>query len=82
VGGPRESDIACSKRPPRAVPRAVGTRRRGSDYSGVLRGLPCREPDVLPCMDIAELLSQNAAPNSPSGDVDTTTVPVRRVGRH
>ena len=82
VGDPRESDIACSKRPPRAAPRAVRTLRRGSDYSGARRRLPCRELDVLPCMDIVALLSQNVAPNSSSGGVDITTVPVRRVGHH
>ncbi|MGX4690940.1 hypothetical protein [Streptomyces sp. JNUCC 63] len=43
-------------------------------YSGARRGLPCRELGVLPCMDIAQLLSQIVTP-APSGVVDTTTVP-------
>lgn len=41
------------------------------NYTVVRRRLPCRELDVLPCMDIAPLLSQPVAPDEVSGGVDT-----------
>src|SRR5690606_27598950 len=78
-GRPTRCAGACSKRPPRAAPACGADSTERGDYSGIRRGLPRREPDVLPCSGIVPLLSRTMTPDLP-GVADTPTLP-RRTGR-
>jgi hypothetical protein len=66
VGGPREAIRVLEAAAPSSS-LAARTQRRGN-YSGLRRGLPCRELDVLRLMNsIAGLLSPNVGPPRSGG---------------